>query len=490
MPPTRREFLTLAGLATAAALLAGCMPGAPLAEPSAPAPWPAGSDPAWAALNRLTFGPRPAERARVAAIGLDAWIEEQLAPAALPDAEAEWRVRRFDTLSMDTSVLLDVREENVRRELQQATLLRAVYSRRQLYEVMVEFWSDHFNISTLKGGCAPLKTIDDRAVIRPHALGTFRDLLAATMHSPAMLVYLDNQENHAGRPNENYARELMELHTLGVGSGYTQHDVQEVARCLTGWTVDEGLFRGQFRFAPETHDDGAKQVLGQAIAAGGGAGDGAHVCDLLLAHPALPGFIAHKLVRRLVADEPPPALVAAAATTFTRTRGDITAVLRTILHAGEFRAAPPKLKRPLPYVAGALRQLAAETDGGPALLDYLARMGQPLFQWAMPDGFPDATAAWTGNLLARWQFALALVSGTLPGTTVDLPALARAAGLANTGTLDATLDRFSTLLWGAPPRGQAAWPAALRDLLSRVDDATRLPAVVAVLLAAPQYQWR
>ncbi len=175
------------------------------------------------------------------------------------------RVRRFDTLVMDNSIIFGVQEENVRRELQQAALLRAIYSRRQLYEVMVDFWSDHFSISTLKGDCAWLKTIDDREVIRPHALGNFGELLWASMHSPAMLHYLDNQENHAGGPNENYARELLELHTLGVTAGYTQRDVQEVARGLTGWTVDDHLFRGQFRFTPEQHDDGAKTVLGHTI---------------------------------------------------------------------------------------------------------------------------------------------------------------------------------------------------------------------------------
>jgi uncharacterized protein (DUF1800 family) len=484
MPFTRRQFLTLSSVAGAAALLAGCRsPAELLAGLPPPAAWPSGRDPAWHALSRLTFGPRADERAHVAEIGLAAWIDEQLAPEQLDDRPADLRVRRFDILTMDSSLIFDVREANARRQLQQATLLRAVYSRRQLYELMVDFWSDHFSISTAKGDGAWLKPIDDRAVIRPYALGSFRDLLWASLHSPAMLQYLDNHANYRDAPNENYARELMELHTLGVQAGYTQGDVRELARCLTGWTVDQQLFRGQFRFDPAQHDDGAKQVLGLHIPAGGGQHDVEQVFEQLLAHPALPQQIARKLVRRFVADDPPPQLVAAVATTFTRTRGEIKAVLRTLLHAPEFATAPPKFKRPLHYLAGALRQLNANTNGGPPLLEALVRMGQPLFMWPTPDGFPDATAAWSGGLLTRWQLALALATNALPGTSIDLDALMRAAGTREAAGL---LDRLGTLLLGAPlapaVRGQVAGALAHTG-----DDRA---AYVAALLAAPAYQWR
>jgi uncharacterized protein (DUF1800 family) len=487
MQLTRRQFLTLSGVAAASALLASCSPARTLAgRVAGPGPWPDGGDPAWRALSRLTFGPRADERERAAEIGLDAWIEEQLAPERIADVEATLRVRRFDTLAMDTSMIFGVREDTAIRELQQAALLRAIYSRRQLYEVMVDFWSDHFSISALKGDCAWLKSIDDREVVRPHALGNFGDLLWASMRSPAMLIYLDNQENHAGNPNENYARELLELHTLGVTGGYTQRDVQEVARCLTGWTVDDRLFRGRFRFVPDRHDDGAKTVLGQAIPAGEGERDAERVFELLMAHPATPRFVARKLARRLVADEPPETLVAAAAATFARTRGDITSVLRTILHSAEFAAAPPKLKRPLHYVAGALRQLDAETDGGPALLDSLAAMGQPLFQWPTPDGFPDHTVAWSGALLARWRLSLALAGNEIPGTTIDAPALVGASGAR---TPAETFDRMGALLLGAAPvpalrnRVLAALSAAGGE-----DDMTA--AIAAAIVASPAYQWR
>jgi len=199
---------------------------------------------------------------------------------------ADWSEGLFD----------DVDKQSVPRELARATLIRQVYSRRQLYEVMVEFWTDHFNISVEKGDCWFLKTVDDRSVIRPHALGKFRDLLWASAHSPAMLVYLDNQVNYKGAPNEHYARELMELHTLGVHGGYTQQDVQDLARCLTGWSVKEAFWRGDFTFNAGQHDPEAKTVLGLTISPDG-QGEAERVVEMLAAHASTARFIATKLGR-------------------------------------------------------------------------------------------------------------------------------------------------------------------------------------------------
>ncbi len=427
-----------------------------------------------------------AERARVSAIGLSQWIEEQLAPNTLDDSATALRVRRFDSLIMDTSVIFDVREENVRRELQQATLLRAIYSRRQLYELMVDFWSDHFNIYTLKTGCAWHKTIDDREVIRPHALGKFRDLLWASLHSPAMLVYLDNQDNKKNGPNENYARELMELHTLGVNAGYTQQDVHEVARCLTGLTVSRPPYLGKFKFEAALHDGGDKLVLGQKIK--GGEGELEQLTDIILKHPAIPVFISRKLVRRFVADDPPPELVNEAANTFRRTDGDIKAVLSTILHSAEIQNPTLKLKRPFNYMVGALRQLNAETDANPALVEMLGRMGQPLFQFPTPDGYPDTSSAWVGNLITRWHFALSLATDSLPGTKIDLARLTKEAELTNNPTLDNAISRLSSLLLGKelPAQDQTA----LVGLWGNTLDETGLRAALATLLSSPYYQWR
>lgn len=484
MPLTRRKFLTQGGLVTASTMLAACSPAQEwLATHRTLDDWPTANDPMLHALNRMTFGPTADERAYANEIGLHDWIEEQLTPDGINDMRTTLRLQRFDMLATDISTIFDMREENARREFQQIALTRAIYSRRQLYEVMVDFWSDHLNISTLKTPCAWLKPIDDWQVIRPHALGNFYDLLWASMQSPAMLMYLDNQENFAGNPNENYARELMELHTLGVDGGYTQKDVQEVARCLTGWSVDDAMFRGRFQFNEEQHDDTAKTVLGQQIPAGNGQRDGELLCEMLVEHPSTAHFIATKLVRRFVADEPPASLVAAAATAFTKTHGDIKTVLRTILHSEEFAAAPVKFKRPLHFVAGALRQLNADTNASPDLLEAMALMGQPLFQWPTPDGYPDYTDAWRDNLMPRWRFALALTTGSIEGTTIDLESLMHASG---TTTTYEALDQFATLLGFSFSQSQKT---ALVEQFGPELTMERLPVILATLLASPYYQW-
>jgi hypothetical protein len=486
-PLTRRNFIRIAAGLTAAAALAGCSPPRLLQLEPEPGRWPGqASATTWRLLNRITFGPRPGERDRIAAMGPAAFIEEQLAPDILPAMATRPRLalRRLETLRLDAPDLFDVAAEAASAELQRAALLRAVYSPAQLYEIMVDFWSDHFSIAQTKGDCAWLKTVDDRDVIRPHALGNFHDLLSASAHSPAMLVYLDNQENLAGNPNENYARELLELHTLGVDSGYTQTDVQELARCLTGWTVSDHFYRGRFAFDPDHHDDGPKRVLGLDIPAGAKQQGGEQVIDMLAAHPATADFIATKLVRRFVADDPPLPLVARAARAFVNTRGDIKATLRTILLSPEMldpaqELAAQKFKRPFEYVISALRALDATTDGGPALLAYLAEMGQPLFQWPTPDGFPDRAEAWVGTLLTRWRFALALANGNLPGARLDLPALVDAA---NARTQQERLTQFAILLLGRPLP-----PTVTRPLLqSSPEDQTLL----AALLGSPAFQWK
>ncbi len=485
----RRQFIKIASGATTGLLLTGCAPNTLLNLSPWLDTWPTETDSAtWRLLNRVTFGPRPAERRQAANIGPAAFIEEQLSPQTLPEMALRPRLtlRRLKTLHLDTPDLFDVEGETAGRQLQQATLLQAIYSPAQLYEIMVNFWSDHFNIAQSKGDCLWLKTIDDRDVIRPHAMGNFYDLLYASAHSPAMLIYLDNQENHAGNPNENYARELLELHTLGLEGGYTQTDVQELARCLTGWRVKRHFYRGRFTFNPKQHDDGPKQVLGLPLPAGIKEKGGEQVIEMLAGHPATAHFIATKLVRRFIADEPPPELVAKAARTFLQTQGDIKAVLSTILlspyllqPSSSTTAISPKLKRPFEFMVSALRQLNAQTNGGPPLLTYLAEMGQPLFQWPTPDGFPDRAAAWNGTLLTRWRFALALVNHHLPGTTLDLPDLVKTA---NAHSQKERLDQFTRLLFG-----QTVAPSVTKQLLqSHINEKVLL----AALLGAPAFQWK
>jgi uncharacterized protein (DUF1800 family) len=362
-------------------------------------------------------------------------------------------------------------------ELQASRILRAVYSERQLQEVMVDFWTNHFNVFANKGADRWLLPAYDRDTIRPNAMGKFSKLLLATAQSPAMLFYLDNFQsvspdaNRGGgglrrllnpqapqqqQPrrgiNENYARELMELHTLGVDGGYTQKDVQEVARCFTGWTIfqprggaaaanalmgndamrrnGEAMRRGAgtFLFNARVHDDGEKTVLGRKIPAGGGLNDGLTVLDILAHHPSTAKFIATKLVRHFVSDTPPPALVDRVAAAFTKSDGDIRETLKAIFFSNEFNspeAYRAKIKRPFELVVSAIRTLGADTNGGPGTHQWIARMGEPLYGFQTPNGYSDAAESWvnTGALLERMNFGLALASNRIPGTRVDLAKL-------------------------------------------------------------------
>lgn len=372
-------------------------------------------DPDFVFLQRTGFGPVPGDLERLRSMGREAYLEEQLHPERIDDlpcrALVDWR---FDTLGMTPGNLFEFHRHVVEEELARATLIRAVASRRQLYEVMVEFWTDHLNVFQGKGDCAWLKTADDRDVVRKHALGRFRDLIRASALSPAMLVYLDGRSNRADqgrKPNENYARELLELHTLGVHGGYTQRDVMEVARCLTGWDLNDFWFRARVEFHPERHDDGEKTVLGATIPSGGGEKDLERVIDIVTAHPSTATHLATKLCRRFLADDPPAEAVRKTAATFTATRGDLRETVREVLT--HLPLARPRLKRPFRYVVSALRGLAAPAKEHGALRRFLERMGQAPFQYPTPDGFPDEPTPWLGTMLWRWNFALRLATGRL-----------------------------------------------------------------------------
>jgi uncharacterized protein (DUF1800 family) len=293
---------------------------------------------------------------------------------------------------------------------------------------MCDFWSDHFNIDSSKGDCRWLKAADDRDVIQEHALGSFPALLRASAVSPAMLWYLDGRMNRrsAGgeRPNENYARELLELHTLGVHGGYTQADVMEVARALSGWSVrsrHEVVFGlGKVEFLPEQHDDGDKHILGQALPAGGGARDLDAVIELTAQHPATARHLATKLCRRFIDDDPPEVAVRRVADTFFATRGDIRSTLHTLFQTPDFlNARRTKLKRPFHFVVSALRATDANTDGGAPLHEFLQRMGHAPYQFPTPDGYADDQASWLGTLLWRWNFAAALSGDRIQGTRIS-----------------------------------------------------------------------
>lgn len=498
----RRDFLRLAGLVAAGASVSACAPianrlaGAPAALPMVGGLSKPGANRHFAALNRLTYGPRIEERRRAAEIGLGGWIEEQLAYEGVVDTSAEVRLRPYDAIHLRADELDSWDRVDAIREFKQATLLRRIYSYRQLYEVMVEFWTDHFNISIAKDGVWTLKIVDDREVIRPHALGNFRDLLLKSAHSPAMLVYLDNHVNHKDAPNENYAREVMELHTLGVDGGYSQDDVMELARCLTGWTVKEHFWPGEYEFDQEAHSPGEKTVLGQPIALSG-EDEAVQILERLADHPSSARYLSTKLVRRFITDDPQrdaPELVARAAETFEQTKGDLRAVLRTILldglvtgsadlnHANAALSPRPKFKRPVHFLTSALRLTNAETTAPESLHRLLATMGQPDYEWPTPDGPADVSAAWMNNLLPRWKFALAIARGEIEQVKINM--LADSANL-STGEM---LDHLAILLLGAP------FPAQQRehlfDTLSTAGKTDVGPVLLAGLLASPAFQWR
>ncbi len=502
MDLNRREFLKVlgiitagAGTATSCSPLASYLPGGSEDQPDPPLV----SSLEWLALNRLSFGPRPDDRQNLLEMGLENFLEEQLYPDHLNDSRTDLLLSRFDVLNMSADglrnradQLLDNFDPDlVLDDFRRATLLRQVYSRRQLQEVLVEFWTDHFNISIQKGDCWFLKIVDDREVIRKHALGNFRELLGASAHSPAMLVYLDNQENHKDAPNENYARELLELHTLGVNGGYSQEDVMELARCLTGWRVKDHFWKGELNFDPDAHAPGTKAIFGQTIS-NSGMDELDQVLDILAAHPSTAETIAFKLARRFLADDPPRQVVERASKVFIETKGDIREVIKVILLDGlpelQTEEHSGKYKRPLNYLVSALRQTGAETDGGPALQRYLQRMGQPLYDWPTPDGYPDTAAAWQGNLLPRWQFSLDLVQNRIAGTEFNLEQFLEDIDQDTPGFF---LNRISNNLLGRnlPPQLEIDLLSALRAANDQ-QPYQAAEVVAAGIIASPAFQWR
>ena len=504
------------------------------------------------ALNRLGYGPRPGDVERVRRMGLAAYIERQLDPQGIPDSAVELALAAYPVLTLSTVALLrdyplptpqarrrlaagemsrqemiemyppERRPAVITAQMQAARITRAVASDRQLEEVMVDFWFNHFNVNAQKGAVRWMLPAYEREAIRPHALERFRDLALATARHPAMLFYLDNWLStradlvvrggpNAGRRmglNENYARELMELHTLGVDGGYTQQDVIEVARCFTGWTIDRPRQGGGFIFRPLAHDRGAKRVLGQVIPAGGGQQDGERVIDILARHEATARFIATKLARRFVSDDPPAALVERAAATFRRTDGDIRAVLATIFTSPEFWSADAyraKIKTPLEVVASAVRALdgriapgADAAGGGIALAREVGRLGEPLYQAQPPTGYPDRAEAWvnTGALLSRMNFALDLAHNRFRGARVDL-----AGFLTDTdrGQPALVLDRLlAVVLHGeASAQTRAVLAAQLESpeitrttAYDRVAKDTDVEKLAALVLGSPEFQRR
>jgi uncharacterized protein (DUF1800 family) len=531
-------------------------------------------------LDRVTFGPRPGEIERVMKIGWKKYLEEQLNPDRISDKVVEEKLKPLESVHLSNNQLAKnyVRPAAVRKalrsrgmdlpgnganganqnpqqmeadarykrreamkalaemgykpqqlvvqELQQAKILRAVYSERQLQEVMTDFWLNHFNVYIQKGPVRILTTSYERDVIAPRVFGKFEDLLRATAESPAMLFYLDNwlsaapneklqardlrrqmrreqgMVNRKGKIpktnkrglNENYAREIMELHTLGVDGGYTQKDVQEVARCFTGWTLRQPRAGGDFFFNPNIHDDGEKIVLGQKIPAGGGMKDGERVIKMLAHHPSTAKFISTKLARKFVSDNPPRALVDKMANTFLKTDGDIREVLRAMFNSQEFWMPEnyrAKIKTPFEMTVSAVRALGGETNGNPAFHRWMVQMGEGLFMAQPPTGYPDTSEHWvnTGALLERMNFALALSANRIPGTRVELASLDRGV---TTGGPAEIVDRYVKLLLRGEisPQSRATIDKALSEpkVARGNQPGADVARIAGLILGSPEFQ--
>lgn len=514
------------------------------------------------ALNRLGFGPRPGQVEQIEKTGLENWIQAQLHPESIADPVVDARLMQMLALALSAAALLDqyppqdvaakrlgIKAEEYQKRLQEAAkqsgansapfkdpneivnelmeakIVRAVYSERQLDEQLSDFWFNHFNIFVYKDLDRWYLIPYERDAIRPHVLGKFRDLLEATAKSPAMLFYLDNSSSadpHAfdrlklhpvhARPgeklpplggkrglNENYGRELMELHTLGVDGGYQQEDVIEVARAFTGWTVESPRENPAFYFDTRIHDPDPKRVLGKKIKAGG-IKDGEQVLDLLAKDRHTAHHISLQLAERFVSDDPPAALVERMAKTFEKSKGDIRAVMTTMIYSPEFwslAAFRAKVKTPFELVASTARALGADVDQPTQLAQWVSRIGEPLYQCLPPNGYSDKAAAWvsTGALLNRVNFAVALTGNKVRGAQVDINSLVGADVAANAKL---ALERVETeFLAGqvsdttrATLEAEMAEPrilgAKLDDPVTRVN----ISLITGLVLGSPEFQKR
>ena len=470
-------------------------------------------------------------------------------PMKLDDSQANIATRgtggKRDVLTVDPNIVPRAiaddskKPQRVVEELAMAKVTRAIYSQRQLQQIMDDFWFNHFNVFAGKGDDRWLLTSYERDVIQPHTLGKFKDLLTTTAKSPAMLFYLDNflsadpraaeraaaeramrqqaRWGRYGQPfpprapqaqqqkknerglNENYGRELMELHTLGVDGGYTQKDVTEVARCFTGWSIEKPKQDATFKFDERVHDPDPKIVLGKKIHAGG-MRDGEEVIDLLVHHPSTAKFISTKLARRFVSDNPSPALVARMAQTFQSSDGDIRAVMKTMIYSPEFwsrDAYRAKVKTPFELVVSTARALGTDVDTPMPLVQWAGRIGEPLYQCQPPTGYSDKADAWvnTGALLNRLNYSLALASNKVRGSRSDTGSLL---GMDSSADAKAALDRAVQLFLG----GQTG-PMTVETLEKQLDSPQILQAklddpvkhvdlgvVAGLVLGAPEFQRR
>ncbi len=400
------------------------------------------------ALNRLAYGPRPGDLRRVMSQGLSAWVAEQLAPTT--DASLEARLSGFSTLTMSVPQIVagnvtdSTLSTRVASELRSAKTIRAVHSKNQLQEILVDFWFNHLNVYLLDDFLRFSTAGYERDAIRPNVLAKFKTLLHGSANHPAMMFYLDNYLsqvsvfNNAGvlirGLNENYGREMLELHTVGVDAGYTQADVYDAARCFTGWGIDSVNTGGSFQYRSQNHVTGTKQVFGLSVATGGQKDDGDRVVDYLASHSLTARRLSYKLAERFVSDDPPAALVDRCAATYQQSDGDIKSVMETLISSPEFWdgafGGPPKIKTPVEYVFSALRAVDAQVAHADSLRTQFNNMGMPIYECIPPTGYSNRGLDWLNptSQLMRINFALDLSAGRITGTTVDIAATIRTLG--------------------------------------------------------------
>jgi uncharacterized protein (DUF1800 family) len=436
-------------------------------------------------VRRITNGVTEEEMTLARKLGFQGYLNYQLNASKIDDTAVQTYVgTNYPYALMDSSQLYLLDAGQVSTQFQNATMYRAAFSKRQLYERMAEFFSDHFNIEYAT--VEYMKVPDERDVARKFALGKFPDMVRASAHSPAMLEYLDNTRNSRTTINENYARELMELHTLGVDGGYTQTDVRELSRCLTGWTIAS---RGvAFSFVPNSHDWNQKVVMGQVIPSQPtnsgqlGMRDGDTMIDYLVAHPNTARFLSRKMIRWLLRYDPTAEQLATVSSVYSSTGGDIPSMIRAILTPENLLAAPAKYRRPYTFILACLR------GTNPSVLrlqnvtgTQLRSVGQTLFAWGPPDGYPDTAEYWSGGVLPRWNFASYLTTNTAD-VVVDINKFM------TTPTAVGVVDSINAALFGGempdPLKTQLVAYAQAGTLNS-----TRAREVLSLAMSSSTFQW-
>jgi uncharacterized protein (DUF1800 family) len=457
-------------------------------------------------LDRLGYGPRPGQAQEVLDHGLDRWVRDQLSPG--PDPEVDARLAPLTTLGFSVSQVLDLYARDptsigvILDQLVLARIVRAVHGKNQLQEVLVDFWFNHFNVFVGDDFARYAIAAYERDAIRPHVFGRFRDMLGATARHPAMLAYLDNYLStvvrvaggrQVGGLNENYGRELLELHTVGVDAGYTQSDVVDSARAFTGWTIDGLRAGGNFTYRPANHDTAAKSIFGLSLPAGGGQDDGERLLDYLAAHPKTAAFISRKLAQRFVADDPPASLVERMASAFLASGGDLGRLTEAMIGSAEFWApafdgSPGKTKSPVEFTFSALRAAGANVTATRGTTGFLSQMGMPLYGCLPPTGYSNRGDDWVNpsSHLARMNFGIALATNGIVGASVDARAVVRSAG-GDPDEAPSSATALSGYVFGRTLSADTLATASRVGANPSVSVASR---VLGLLLAGPEMQSR